>query len=219
MAKFLDLTGRRFKHLVVLEQDPGHKRVCWKCKCDCGREVVVQSNNLMSGNSTSCGCICGAIGTVGSRDTEYMRHINVKCEKSLDDPLYIAWGRMKTRCGNNTEKRSAYKDRGIYVDDVWKYDFSAFKEWSLKNGWRAGLSLDRINNDGPYSPDNCRWTDSFTQMNNTRTNHFIEYNGERHTIAEWSRIKGIAWGTLAKRIEAGWTGERLFSKVREYRSK
>lgn len=101
-------------------------------------------------------------------------------------PLYTVWSRMKERCYNKND--AAYKNyggRGIYVCDEWKNDYLAFHEWALSSGYEYGLSIDRIDNNGPYSPENCRWATRKEQCNNRRTNLLVTYNGETKTFSQW----------------------------------
>ena len=126
-------------------------------------------------------------------------------------PLHRVWRLMKTRCYNPHHDR--YKDyggRGITVCDEWRENFIAFYEWSISNGYSQGLQIDRINNDGPYAPDNCRWTTRKVQANNRRTNHPITFMGETHTIKEWSEITGIHQNTIRARLEKGLPLQEIF---------
>lgn len=131
-----------------------------------------------------------------------------------DHPLYNTWERIKTRCYN--PKCPDYKDyglRGITVCDEWKNDFVEFLYWALKNGWEKGLTIERLNNDKGYSPDNCKWIPMKEQPKNRRTNRQITYNGQTHTLAEWSRITGIARKTLEMRLDSkNFTIEEAFEK-------
>lgn len=128
-------------------------------------------------------------------------------------PIYAIWQAMKTRCLCKTNIR--YKDygqRGIKICDDW-LDFNKFREWSLKNGYCKGKTLDRINNDKGYCPENCRFANYTEQANNKRNNHFIEYNGEKNTIAQWSKKLGLSIGTLESRInKLHWPIELALSK-------
>lgn len=129
--------------------------------------------------------------------------------------LYRVWDGMISRC--HREKYHSYKrygGRGITVCDEWRNDFHAFYEWAIRNGYHEGLSIDRIDNDKGYSPDNCRWVTMKVQGNNKRSNHYIEYNGETHTIAEWSEILGIPRNVLYHRFERGWSVKRAFETVK-----
>jgi len=90
------------------------------------------------------------------------------------------------------------------VCDKWKNDFTVFEEWALSNGYADNLTIDRIDVNGNYEPNNCRWVDRRTQNNNTRSNRFIIVNGESHTLAEWGRIKGLKYCTIFARLCRGW---------------
>lgn len=105
-----------------------------------------------------------------------------------------------------------YGARGITVCEEWKNSKDTFIEWAVNNGYEKGLSLDRIDNDKGYSPENCRWTTSIIQNNNRRTNHRITINGETHTISEWARITGIWKTTIRERVKKGWKEEDLLLK-------
>lgn len=133
-------------------------------------------------------------------------------------PLYACYYRMRHRCENPSDSSySRYGGRGIKVCDEWKRDIVSFIEWGIASGYKRGLSIDRIDNDGDYSPDNCRWANCVQQCNNRRTNKQITYNGETHTVAEWSRIVGIGQLTLNNRITTlGWSVEdALFRPLQE----
>lgn len=186
-----DLTGKRFGRLLVIGFDhtgeKGHSY--WNCECDCGEKAIVRRDQLLSGHTTSCGCYVSDV----NRD---------RCTKHglSNERLYDIWRAMKHRCKNTEISR--YGGRGIEVCDEWN-DFKAFYDWSIHNGYKPNLSIDRINNDGNYSPENCRWADNVTQGNNRCTNRYVEYNGFRHTISEWSRLFGVHRETLRYRINHG----------------
>ena len=127
--------------------------------------------------------------------------------------LYRIWKRMRQRCNDpNSSDYSHYGGRGICVCDEWQNDYIAFRKWAISNGYTEQLSLDRIDVDANYCPENCRFVDMKTQCNNRTNSQFISYNGETHTIAEWSDITGIQYGTLYNRIVTfGWTPERALT--------
>lgn len=119
---------------------------------------------------------------------------------------------MVARCHRkNTKAYPDYGGRGITVCDEWKRDFQAFYDWAMANGYNDTLSIDRKDNDKGYSPDNCRWATTEIQANNKRSNISVEYNGESHTLAEWSKILGIKDATLRKRLNDGWGIEEAFT--------
>lgn len=129
--------------------------------------------------------------------------------------LYRIWGHMKQRCSaKDGVCYRNYTARGIRVCEQWEKDFPAFCEWALSNGYRDDLSIDRIDNDKGYSPDNCRWATMRTQANNTRTNHMLTLNGETRTIAEWSRILNINGTTLRARVRSGFSDKAALTNLK-----
>ena len=160
---FKDLTGQRFGRYTVLRRDKTvGKTVYWLCKCDCGTIKSVCGSNLRSGAIRSCGCL--------KREQTVAR--NYKHGHSYDR-LFSVWKGMLTRCGNpNADNYRYYGARGIKVCDEW-HEFKPFYDWAMANGYdpNAGknqCTLDRIDNDGDYSPANCRWSDWQTQCENRR---------------------------------------------------
>lgn len=134
--------------------------------------------------------------------------------------IYSVYYNMIDRCHNpNYYNYHNYGARGITVCKEWRENKKAFFEWAFANGYEIGLSLDRIDNDKGYSPENCRWATLTVQGNNKRTNRKITINGETHTISEWARIAGVLKTTLRERIQRGWTGERLLMKTSEKKHK
>ena len=185
-----DLTGKRFGRLYVtgFECMGTTGKSYWKCICDCGNKTVVERSALVCGGTRSCGC--------GQRDA-------VTTHGMTDSSLYRSWRSMKHRCTNvNHESYDRYGGRGITVCSEWE-TFENFRDWSLDNGYEPGLSIDRIDNDVGYYPENCRWTDTYTQNNNTSSNRYVTYNGITHTIAEWARLFNIKYGKLHYRICKG----------------
>ena len=128
---------------------------------------------------------------------------------------------MKNRCNNPNEPRySDYGGRGITVCQEWLDDFMNFYNWAMENGYSDELSIDRINNDKGYSPDNCRWSTKKEQANNTRTSHNITYKGQTKTLTEWSEILGLSFHLLSNRINKyGWSIERAFETPKSNRGR
>ena len=190
-----DLIGKRFGRLVVVEFDHMDKYYSshWVCRCDCGSEIVVSRGNLVKGRAKSCGCY--------KRDLQ--RELKTIHGES-QSRLHNIWENMKQRCGNekNTNYQS-YGKRGIRVCDEWIDDYESFRDWALANGYSDELTLDRRNNDDIYSPDNCRWTDRYTQMNNRRNTRYLTYNDKTHSISEWARILNVTPSTLSYRVNKG----------------
>lgn len=194
MPKEIDLTGMRFGYLTVLERDTEEyiwknnaRGVKWICRCDCGNTKSVLGSNLRSDKTRSCGCLSGKRGLEKPkrekpRKTEY------------DSRLKGIYGGMMQRCYN--ENLYGYRDyggRGIKICEEWykKGGFWKFRDWALANGYREDLSIDRIDNDKGYSPDNCRWATTSEQNNNKRNNIIIEIDGQKHSLTEWAEILKI----------------------------
>ena len=121
--------------------------------------------------------------------------------------LYRIWSGMKSRCKAKPGERwySTYSSRGIRVCDEWAKDFSKFRDWSLSHGYKSNLSIDRIDNNKGYSPDNCRWATFFQQLNNKQFNVKLTYNGVTHTLSEWGEIINKPAATIYRRKCKGWS--------------
>lgn len=207
MSRLIDLTGHKFGKLTVVgfpTHVPDKEGVYWKCVCECGNECLIRGKSLRNGHTKSCGCLIHDILTAR----------NIKHGLSKNTSLYGIWKSMKTRCYN--VNRSAYKyygGRGIGICEEWKDDFVAFYNWSISNGYSVGLTIDRIDNDGNYSPDNCRWVSKDAQQSNRRyCIPKIMFEGESHTLSEISKILGINYSTLYARIHNyGWDIEKAIT--------
>ena len=132
--------------------------------------------------------------------------------------LYNIWKSMRQRCRNRNGNRSkSYVDKGITVCEEWS-EYSSFRKWALANGYKEGLTLDRIDNDGHYEPSNCRWVTYAVQANNKSSNHYLEFEGRTRTLSEWSKEVGISNDTLKRRIYSGWDIEKaLTTPVRKHK--
>jgi hypothetical protein len=126
--------------------------------------------------------------------------------------IYTIWFDMKRRCYQPQNKRYyRYGGRGITVCDEW-LDFQSFFDWSLANGYRDDLTIDRADTDGDYSPQNCRWVNWKTQANNKANNHYITYQGKTQTMMEWSEELNISYTTLRRRFNLGWDVKKAFNR-------
>jgi hypothetical protein len=158
MAKKLDLTGERFGRLIVISPAPNKgKKTFWNCMCDCGKQTVASTCNLRRGDKVSCGCY--ALDYLAEKSANAVRNTR----------LYKCWSGIKGRCFNANSKAYAwYGARGITMCDEWARSFPAFKKWSVENGYSDSLEIDRIDNNGNYCPDNCRWVTHKVNCNNRR---------------------------------------------------
>lgn len=196
MGKLIDLAGKRFGNLVVVKRESNKgEKVAWLCKCDCGNYTTVIGTNMKLGKTVSCGCV--HFNKIKSGNPKH-GHSKTK--------LYHIWLGMKQRCTNaDVPTFKYYGGRGITVCEEWAENFQSFYDWSMQNGYkenssRAECTLDRIDTDKNYEPNNCRWVSMKVQNNNTRKNKIIEYNGEKHSIAQWANIRNIKYQTLYCRL-------------------
>lgn len=196
----IDLTGKTFGQLTVLERGPstGKKtNAWWTCQCSCGSVVTVDGNKLRNGRAKSCGCKRGEHISAAK-----LAHGDSKRKKVAS--LYKKWASMKKRCFNPHEQNyERYGGRGITVCKEWAESYEAFKTWALSAGYREGMSIDRIDPNGPYCPENCRWVPIAEQASNTRKNIYATMNGETKTVKEWSRHFGVKYETLRYRLRKG----------------
>lgn len=183
----------RFERLVVIGRADGKRSSKWHCRCDCGNEVDVYKDNLLRGRTKSCGCY--------HKDEAKQRHTT---HGKSGTKLHGVWWGMIQRCyyDKHIDYRW-YSSRGITVCDEWRKNFQAFYDWAIQNGYGDGLSIDRIDNDLGYSPDNCRFISAKEQAQNRHTNLNYTYNGETKCLKQWAEAFGIKYGTLYCRIKRG----------------
>lgn len=126
-------------------------------------------------------------------------------------PLYKTWQNIKSRCNNpNATKYYLYGGKGIKMHKEWENDFKVFYDWAICNGWEKGLTIDRIDGNKDYEPNNCRWATYKVQSNNTTQVHKITYNGQTMGIYAWAETLGISKKMLSERIRRGWSIKRAF---------
>ena len=198
MSKLIDLTGKRYSNLVVIERaESKHGSTYWKCICDCGNTTEVRASNLKNGLVKSCGCLL--------HKTHNTHHLS-------NTRLYVIWNHMKRRCYEKSNPAYKYYGaRGVTVCNEW-LDFESFYNWAISNGYRDDLTIDRINNDGDYKPDNCRWVNMKTQSNNRRSCHMITYNGETKNLTQWCNELNLNYKLVHDRIVSkGWSFERAIT--------
>jgi len=189
MSKMIDLTGRRFGRLVVIGEHGRDKwnQAIWACRCDCGNETNVVGGSLRNGNTKSCGCWRKDMPIV-LKTTHNMTYSSV----------YASWWHMIDRCNNKENNRyKYYGGRGISVCDRWMDINTFYRDMGDKPD---GLTIERIDNNGNYEPDNCKWATIAEQnRNNTRT-ILIKYENKVRCVSEWARIIGIHKNTLFYRL-------------------
>lgn len=204
-----DLTGLSFGYLTVIceLEERKNEHIVWRCRCKCGREVDVTGCNLITGNSTSCGC--------GSKYGSKWSHKVSKA--SGGRRLYEVWQNMKHRvCDPSDRYYGIYGGRGITVCEEWLNDYDAFASWALNNGYTDSLTIDRIDSDAGYSPDNCRWVDIKTQANNRRDCRYVCIDGEKMTATQAARKYGVPPPRVLGRLKRGWSDEdAVFTEKRK----
>ena len=224
MSYLKDLTGERFFRLTVLYRTKNkvynrkNKKVSkttWHCICDCGTEIDVVGESLKQGLTKSCGCW----------NDECRKNPSIKCHTSntLDwrkdseyNWLYERYRGILRRCGycSNQENKN-YKRRNIKVDSLWLGDYNNFKIWALNNGAQKDLTIDRIDVNGNYEPNNCRWITCKAQQRNKTNNRLVEYEGKLLTLAELAENHNIDYRLLRERIiKQKWSVERAVSTPR-----
>ena len=202
MPPLLDLSGQRYGRLTVVQ--PTDRRstgsVIFECRCDCGRTSFASGGNLRGGKVRSCGC---------SKVESLYRHGLSR------HPSYHAWHSLVARCTDRDHPQWAdYGGRGIRVCDEWSGEFGIVQFVADMGVKPQGTSLDRIDNDGPYSKDNCRWATVHQQQSNTRSNVNITFQGKTQILSEWARELGIAPDTLAWRLKSGRPLDKILTSTK-----
>ena len=204
MRKCVDLVGQRFGKLEVVSYSHSRNGAYWLCKCDCGNTSVARGTSLRAGEVKSCGC--GSL-EAARKNAEASRTKHGFAHK---ERLYETWKNMKRRCYNPTNKRAKfYAEKCVTVCDEWRDDYLAFRSWALANGYNDTLKIDRIDNDGDYCPENCRWATDKVQANNQSRNRLLTYNGETLTMAQWADKLGYSYSAINHRVQRGWSMERI----------
>lgn len=199
----LNLIGEKFGKLTVVQRL--HNDM-WLCQCDCGNDVTTTTGKLRSKHIKSCGCY------------------RAECAKALklshgkeNIRLYRVWANIKSRCYNSKLKSfHSYGARGITMCDEWRNDFQAFYDWAYANGYdenapRGQCTIDRIDNDKGYSPNNCRWVNNKTQCNNKTNNALMTHGGKTQTLTRWAEELGFSQHLLIARRRLGWDDEKILT--------
>ena len=201
--RFIDLTGKTFGRLTVISRvvDKNSKATKWLCRCECGNECVVHAGSLRGGHTKSCGCLrvkaCHDVATThGLSKTS----------------LHGVWLNMRRRCLDvRCKSYKSYGGRGIGICEEW-LDFKTFYEWATTHGYSKGLTLERVDVNGDYKPENCTWITKKQQARNKTTSRIIEIDGVSKCLAEWCDEYGIKYLTAYKRIcELGWEPKKALT--------
>lgn len=218
MREVKDRVGETVGRLTIIDRGEdkfskhGTRRVYWVCQCECGNIKTIRADQLDGKHTMSCGCL------QREKSAEY----NSTRERKViygdsRERIHNIWYLIKYRCEDETSPTYRhYGGRGIKMCQEWSDGIDGywkFKTWSLDNGYADNLTIDRIDNDGCYSPENCRWVDHSVQGNNKRNNIILEYDGREQTLSQWARELGVPMKSLHRRIRGlGWDVERAFTQ-------
>lgn len=185
--------GENYGSFTVLEVLPKMRVIC---RCECGKIKNVYKSNLVLGKSKSCGC----------HNSGNKKHGGCRTR------LYTTWLSMKSRCNRSTDKSFCYYGaKGVKVCDEWN-DFVNFRNWALSHGYTDELTIDRIDVNGNYEPENCRWITKRAQQFNKTTSHYLTFEGKTMTVCEWAEALGLNKNLLYTRLQRGWTVEDTLTR-------
>lgn len=206
MAKYVP--GMRFGRLTTVSYHHRQKNNnYWLFKCDCGSYTIQDIGSVAAGKTKSCGCYHREESAVRA-SMQFTKH-GLRSTR-----LYSIWKSMKVRCLNPNSK--SYKDygcRGITICNSWATDFKSFYDWAMSSGYADNLTIDRIDVNKNYTPENCRWATQKQQCLNKRNTKFYNYNGIRYTVNQLSTMSGIPEKTLRDRLKSGWEVDRAIHQA------
>ena len=200
----VDLTGQKFGRLTVVQFD--HKengRKYYLCQCDCGNFKIVSNHSLKSGNTKSCGCL--------HKEILIQRNKDNRIHHPENERLLRIWRAMLHRCYKETDEHyDYYGGRGIKVCDDW-HDFEAFQKWALANGYADNLTIDRLDGNKDYCPENCSWATMTVQNNHKSDTKWLTYKGKTQSLSDWCRELGLDYFRIKARLNSlGWSVEDAF---------
>ena len=212
MGKPVDWTNRQVGRWTIISKEPTVNKVAyWLCECICGNKRILRARDIASGKTRSCGCYRKEL-------YKYRSNLPGPTHGRSHTTEHTIWLKMRQRCLNPKHTfYYRYGGRGIKICARW----DKFENFYLDMGSRPSreVTLDRVDNNGDYSPENCRWASKLEQGNNTSMNHFIEVNGISRSVTEWSRVLNIPIRRLWARIERGWTGSSIITAAKNTRRK
>lgn len=195
------IQDRRVGRLVARKMVHKDGKAAWECQCDCGNTVIVVSSNLSGNHTRSCGCL-------------HSEYLNELCgtHRMTGSPTYFSWTGMRKRCLDESHpKYHRYGGRGIEVCERWESFENFFADMGEKPSKRH--TVDRIDNDGDYCPENCRWATDIEQANNRSDNVLLTLGDKTQTMAQWSRELGMKSSVLQWRISAGWPTHKALTQA------
>ena len=203
--KCIDLTGNKYGKLTIISRGDdyvnpsGKKYVCWQCLCECGNIVNIRAARLKNGTTRSCGCLRKDLEQNGG--ASFIHGDSVKDSKY--HKLFQIYLKMKQRVYHPVNKKDEQIYRNITICDEWLNEdgYQNFKNWSLGNGYKDGLSIDRIDGTKGYSPDNCRWTTAKVQSNNRKNMVFLKVGDREMNFTDWAKILGVSPTTVSRWVK------------------
>jgi len=201
-----DITGNKYHRLTAMNNTEPYNRNethhYWRFLCDCGHEKVIRRDHVLSSKIRSCGCLA--------------REGNNKKHGHTGTRLYNIWTHIISRTENRTNPGwKDYGGRGITICAEWRNNFSEFYRWAITNGYIDGLTIERINVNGGYSPNNCAWIPLASQNENKTNTVYLTYNGKKQSVKKWSEEIGTPIKTICNRLYSGWsTDEALYGRNR-----
>lgn len=213
-----DISGLRFGLLTVTSQQgtDKHRNALWSCLCDCGNTTITTGHALRAGKTKSCGCLqkkaasksITVFNNSGKRSSGRFAHGESKTR------IHNIWTKMRRRCSDSKyEHYDRYGGRGISVCEEWQ-SYTAFRDWALSNGYQEGLEIDRIDNNGNYEPNNCRWTTRKEQMRNRENTVFVCVQGEKKPLIELCEIYGANYKYAHAKYKKGFPIEEIFAETK-----
>ena len=182
--------GQKYGRLTVTGFFHKGKKWYWECACECGNSIITQAYLVRNGHTSSCGCL----------QRERASEASLVHGQS-NSRLYRIYNGMKNRCYNQKQQNyENYGGRGITICEEWLKSFTSFEEWALSHGYADDLSIDRIDSNGDYSPENCRWVTRTEQNENTRSNHLVTIEDRTQPLSAWVRKRGLNYHTVSFRI-------------------
>lgn len=191
--KYINKKYNKLIILSIIKNDYDINKTKVLCKCDCGNEKVIYLGNVIRGLTKSCGCI--------RKKNGYKQGTNKKTHGQSKTKLYRVYKNVINRCYNkNHDHYKHYGGRNIKMCDEWLNDFMSFYNWAYDNGYTDMLTIDRIDNNGNYEPNNCRWVDMSVQSNNKRNTVYLTYNNKTQSMKQWANELGLNYEHFRYRI-------------------
>lgn len=211
--KFIDMTGMEFGRLTILQRvpTPKHSRVThWECMCECGKVMVTTRPNLINGHTVSCGCYALEVRRGNKHGVTH---------NESRTRLYHIWQSMKQRCyDENVEGYKWYGAVGVEVCEEWM-EYINFSKWAKSNGYNKKLTIDRIDVNGDYEPNNCKWSTTKEQNRNKTTTRYIEFEGHKRSLGEWSELLKIPMSTIVNRLNRGCSPKEALNTDYSYKKR